>query len=327
MDLALLTKTRRIAGACDVVYQRHGRFSLAGALVARAWGLPFFLEFNSPAELFHPRASLLTRQRKRCEDSVLLSATRVFVVSDTAKGLVLGRGVPQERVIVNPNGVDLERFPDSSSNCAGRRQFGFSSDEVVFGFVGSFIAFHGAAILAEAFVDLARTYPNARLLLIGDGDERPRVTKILGDLVGQRRVVMTGQVPPAEIPTCLSACDVVVSPHVPLPGNTPFFGSPTKLFEYMAAGKAIVASRLGQIAEVLEDDRTALLVEPADPTALVAALKRLAGDRELRERLGRNAQTDALDYTWLANAQRVVDAFESLPGLKSAVGYRRGRLC
>ena len=217
----------------------------------------------------------------------------------------------------------LQRFPDSSSNRAGRRQFGFSSDEVVFGFVGSFIAFHGAAILAEAFVDLARAYPNARLLLIGDGDERPRVTKILGDLVGQGRVVMTGQVPPAEIPTCLSACDVVVSPHVPLPGNTPFFGSPTKLFEYMAAGKAIVASRLGQIAEVLEDDRTALLVEAADPAALVAALKRLAGDRELRERLGRNAQTEAQDYTWLANAQRVVEAFESLPRL----GYRRGMLC
>jgi glycosyltransferase involved in cell wall biosynthesis len=81
----------------------------------------------------------------------------------------------------------------------------------------------------------------------------------------------------------------------------------------MAAGKAIVASRLGQIAEVLDHNRTALLVEPGDTTALVIALKRLAGDRDLRIRLGRNAQATAQHYTWLANAQRVIDAFEDLP--------------
>jgi glycosyltransferase involved in cell wall biosynthesis len=311
-DLALFRATRDVARACDIVYQRHERFSLAGAIVARMSGLPLFLEFNSPAELFHPRATVLTRQRQRCEDAALFSATRIFVVSEVAKALVLERAVPEERVIVNPNGVDFDRFAAVSHRNV-RRQIGFSDDEVVFGFVSSFIAFHGAAVLAEAFLEFAKTFPSARLLLIGDGDERPRVARILGDLVRKRRVVMTGRMPPSEVPHYLAACDALVSPHVPLPDGTPFFGSPTKLFEYMAAGRAIIASRLGQIENVLDDNRTALLVDPGEPKALVAALKRLADNRDVRERLGRNAQVKAREYTWLANAQRILDAFQSLP--------------
>jgi glycosyltransferase involved in cell wall biosynthesis len=315
-DLALVGASRHAVRGCDVVYQRHTRFSLVGAFVARTSGVPLFLEFNSPADYFHPRATLLARQRARCEDAVLHSATRIFVVSEAAKELVLERGLAVERVIVNPNGVDLERFAHGSADCVVRRRLGVSREEVVFGFVSSFIAFHGAAVLAEAFVELAKASPNARLLLVGDGDERPRVAEILGDLTREGRVVMTGHVPPSEIPSYLAACDVVVSPHTPLPDNTPFFGSPTKLFEYMAAGKAIVASRLGQIADVLDHERTALLVEPGEPAALVVALKRLASDPSLREQLGRNARVQARQHTWLANAQRVVDAFEDLPKIE-----------
>ena len=313
LDLALVAGTGSAAARSDLVYQRHTRFSLAGALVARAARVPFFLEFNSPAEFFHPRATLLARQRRLCENASLFSATRVFVVSAAAKTLLVERGLPDERIVVNPNGVDLERFAPRSASGAVRHRLGFSADDIVFGFAGSFMAFHGSAVLAEAFVRLAEVTPNVRLILVGDGDEMPRVTNILRDLTHKHQVVMTGRVAPSEIPDYLACCDVLVSPHVPLPNNTPFFGSPTKLFEYMAAGRPIVASRLGQIAEVLEHEQSALLVEPGSSEALVAALERLAHDRDLRERLGRNALTQAARYTWRANAQRIVDVFESLP--------------
>jgi glycosyltransferase involved in cell wall biosynthesis len=226
---------------------------------------------------------------------------------------LLERGVPEERVIVNPNGVDLERFDPSSRGGELRGELGFSMDDVVFGFVGSFMSFHGVPKLAEAFVEVARGHPQAKLLLVGDGDERPRVAQILGDLVGEGRVRMTGRVAPAEIPSYLAASDVLVSPHVPLEHDTPFFGSPTKLFEYMAAGKPIAASALGQIAEVLEHERTALLVEPGNERELATALKQLANDPAVRDRLGRAARSEVQRYTWFAHAQRVVDAFQSLP--------------
>jgi glycosyltransferase involved in cell wall biosynthesis len=313
LDVALTAAAWKAVTPCDLIYQRHTRFSLAGALAARAVRVPFFLEFNSPAEFFHPRATVLTRQRRRCEDAALLSAARVFVVSKTAKGLLLERGLREDRVVVNPNGVELERFDPSFRGGAVRSELGFSANDVVFGFVGSFMAFHGVAKLAEAFVEVARVRPNARLLLVGDGDERPRVEQILEGLIGEGRVRMTGRVPPTEIPSYLAACDVLVSPHVPLEHDTPFFGSPTKLFEYMAAGRPIAASRLGQIAEVLEHERTALLVEPGNEGELATALKQLAENEDLRDRLGRAARLDAERYSWTAHAQRVVDEFHALP--------------
>jgi glycosyltransferase involved in cell wall biosynthesis len=108
----------------------------------------------------------------------------------------------------------------------------------------------------------------------------------------------------------LDACDVLVSPHVPLDAGADFFGSPTKLFEYMAMGKGIVASRLGQINEVLTDEQTALLVEPGNANELSTAIMRLAESRELGEKLGVAARQAAVErHTWKRNAQHILDAY------------------
>ncbi len=87
----------------------------------------------------------------------------------------------------------------------------------------------------------------------------------------------------------LACSDVCVSPHVPNPDGTPFFGSPTKLFEYMGLGKPIVASDLDQIGEVIEHERSGLLCPPGDVEAAAAAIRRLLADHELRARLGAGA--------------------------------------
>ena len=109
------------------------------------------------------------------------------------------------------------------------------------------------------------------------------------------------------------ACDFLLSPHVPLEDGSDFFGSPTKLFEYMAMGKAIVASRLGQIGEVLSDEETALLVEPGNVPQLAEAIVRMANSAELRQRLGAAARMAAIErHTWKRNAQRVIDRYQSL---------------
>src|SRR5258706_1846459 len=98
------------------------------------------------------------------------------------------------------------------------------------------------------------------------------------------------------------------SPNLPNPDGTRFFGSPTKLFEYMAMGKGIVASDLEQIGEVLETERTALLVPPADPAALGAALSRLIADSALRERLGSEGRGAALARpTWGRNRAAILE--------------------
>ena len=105
---------------------------------------------------------------------------------------------------------------------------------------------------------------------------------------------------------------MLVSPHVPLADGSEFFGSPTKIFEYMAMSKGIVASRLGQIGEVLENEKSALLVEPGNVQQLSEALVRLAESSSLREHLGEAARQAAVErHTWKGNAQNVLDAYHT----------------
>jgi len=101
-----------------------------------------------------------------------------------------------------------------------------------------------------------------------------------------------------------------VAPHVPNSDGTPFFGSPTKLFEYMAMGKAIVASNMDQIGEVLENKRTALLVAPGDVNSLSYGIIELIQKEDLRNTLGRNAREEVIrKYTWEQNVQKLLTFF------------------
>jgi glycosyltransferase involved in cell wall biosynthesis len=146
-----------------------------------------------------------------------------------------------------------------------------------------------------------------RWLLIGDGPLRRLVDDAIQTHRLDEHVDLPGLVPHAEMPCYLAACDILVSPHGRQADGGEFFGSPTKLFEYMAAGRAIVASAVGQIADVLEHERTALLVPPDDADALTAAILRLVDEPALRAELGRNARQAAVErHTWRQNAQRLL---------------------
>ena len=120
---------------------------------------------------------------------------------------------------------------------------------------------------------------------------------------------MTGLIPQAQGPEYLAACDILVNPTIPNPDGTPFFGSPTKLFEYMAMGKGIVASDLDQMSEILRDGETALLIEPNNIEAVADAMHKLVNNKELREKLGRNAREEVCkNYTWKMHTQKIIDA-------------------
>src|SRR5207302_846103 len=122
------------------------------------------------------------------------------------------------------------------------------------------------------------------------------------------QATFTGRIPHDDVAAYLDACEILVAPHVPATDGSEFFGSPTKLFEYMAMAKPVIASRLGQIAEVIRDGENGLLIEPGDAVALARAIERLTGDQSLRERLGvRARQTVVAQYTWHHNAARIFD--------------------
>jgi glycosyltransferase involved in cell wall biosynthesis len=310
-DLALLRASTQAARWSQIVYQRHNRYSLVGALLAARTRRPLFLEYNGPEAFFDQtwHANPLARQLERCEEASLRSAARIIVNSKVDHGSLLERGIPARRLVLSPNGVEVERF-DMGGGEDVRGRLGVDRAEILVGFVGSFGPWHGAPTLARAFLRLLPAGGRIRLLLVGDGPERKAVEALLADGGAIDDAILTGSVPPYEIPAHLDACDILASPHVPLPGEVEFFGSPTKLFEYMAAGKAIVASDLAQIGEVLEHERTALLTPPGDVPALAAAISQLSGDGVLRHRLGTAArQTAVRRHSWRRNAEQIAEAF------------------
>ena len=297
----------------DLIYQRYGRFTWAGVEAGLRTGLPLFLEYNG-SEVWigkHWDMSGMIPLLERFERLNLDAATRIFVVSDVERRNLLRAGIADEKIVVNPNGVDTEKFRPGIGGDAARRELGVAEDETLAGFVGTFGPWHGVLTLAEAITLLPRD-SGVRFLLAGAGRFREEVERIIRAAGKERQVIFTGHVDHERVPALLDACDILLSPHVPLEDGSEFFGSPTKLFEYMAMGKGIIASRLGQIGEVLADRETALLAEPGDAMELADAILRLSISRELRDRLGAAARQAAIaKHTWKHNAQRVLDAYVS----------------
>ena len=298
----------------DFIYQRYARFSWAGVAAALRTKRPLFLEYNG-SEVWvgrHwdrvDRLDLLARY----ERLNLEAAARIFVVSEVERQNLLNAGIEPEKIIVNPNGVDVDKFKPGIGGDKARGELGLTPDEIVVAFVGTFGPWHGVEVLAQAITKIP-TDASLRFLLIGSGALRARVEEILREAGAVDRVLMPGAVAHERVPALLDACDILVSPHVPLDAGADFFGSPTKLFEYMATGKGIVASRLGQIGDVLQHEETALLVDPGNVEQLSDAVLRLAKSPELRERLGAAARQAAVErHTWKHNAQTVIDAYHEL---------------
>ena len=298
----------------DFIYQRYSRFNWSG--VEASWPIkrPLFLEYNG-SEVWmakHWGRSRRDDLLERCELLNLAAATRIFVVAEVERNNLIAAGVPREKIVVNPNAVDVEEFRPDAGGEAVRRELGINEDETLAGFVGTFGPWHGVLTLAEA-ISMLPEGCGVRFLFVGDGMYRDEVERIVTEAGLRQQVIFVGQVEHQRVPALLDACDLLLSPHAPMTDGSEFFGSPTKLFEYMATGKAIVASRLGQIGEVLVDNETALLIEPGSARELADAILRLSGSRELRARLGAAARQAAIErHTWKQNAQRVIDEYLSL---------------
>ena len=305
------------------VYQRYAANSIVGLLLAGRYGVALITEYNG-SEVWINRhwGRVLANESgaAEVEQLNLAGADLVVVVSEALRQELLSRGIAPQRILVNPNGVDPVRYHPAVDGRAVRQRLALD-DSIVVGFVGTFMPWHGAEVLAAAALELLAEQPESRLcfLFIGDGPRMPAVRRIVAANGVDRRCRFAGLVPQHEGPSYMAACDILVAPHVPNADGSPFFGSPTKLFEYMAMGKPIVASDLDQIGEVLSDGDNALLVEPGDSSALARAIRRLATEPDLAQRLATNARQTALErHTWRRHTERI------LAKLDEIVDGRRG---
>jgi glycosyltransferase involved in cell wall biosynthesis len=298
-DLAL--RVLHDQGRLDALYERYSLWSVAGAQAAYRWGIPWILEVNAPLvdEAARHRDLSLRSVATFLERRLLSEASSVVTVSDELRLHVVARGAAPERVTVLPNGYNAGMFRDVAKDSSER--------PFTVAFVGSLKPWHGLDILADAFRRIHAT-GECRLIIVGDGPYRDELAARLRGELSESSFNLVGAVPHEQIPTLLRNADVAVAPY---PALDCFYFSPLKIIEYCAMGLPVVASRVGQIAEMLTDDESALLVEPGSPKALAEALARLRSDPALRQRLGRAARRVAAGRSWGDLANRVVSLIET----------------
>jgi glycosyltransferase involved in cell wall biosynthesis len=288
----------------DAIVERLTLLGHVGVDLSEALACPLILEVNAllveEARAF--RALQLEHLAERIERRACTRADAVLVVSEALAARLRELGVPADKVHVVPNGADTTAFAEVAPRDACRAALGVG-DALVVGFTGSLKFWHGVDVLLHAFSRLRADHPGARLLIVGSGPAEATLRDLASQLDLAEAVIFTGAVPHEEIPGLLHAMDVTTAPFKPVEG---FYFSPIKLFEYMAAGKCVVASRLGQIEDVIRDGENGVLCAPNDVESLYRALRAASDSPELRDRLGvAAANTVRQRFTWAHTAQSV----------------------
>lgn len=286
------------------IYERYSLWGITGLRLAKQHRVPLALEVNAPLvyEQQHYRQKLSwPRLAHWMERRVWRGADPVMAVSEPLRNhLIKEAGVAPERIRVLPNAVDAKWFSTLdtfSRNSEKQKTF-------VLGFVGSFKAWHGADFLLSVFEDFHKVEPSSHLVLIGDGPRKDSLQETTRNAGLEKAVTFTGIIPHEKIRDYLATVHVALAPY---PALENFYYSPLKLFEYMAAGRAVVASNAGQVGQIIRHRVNGLLYEPGDRTGLLNCLCELRNDAELREELGRNARRTSEDFTWERNAARVIE--------------------
>lgn len=294
------------AGPFDLVYERYSLWSYAGMEYARDLAIPGMLEVNAPLilEQANHRSLVHPAQAQQVAERVFGAASALLAVSAEVARYLEQFPMAFGRVHVLPNGVNPSRFRADLQPLLPKHR-----DHFTVGFVGTLKPWHGLSVLVDAFAQLYCHDANYRLLIVGDGPEKDnllddlRLRGVLG------AVHCTGAVDPSAVPGLLASMDVAVAPY---PNHADFYFSPLKVYEYMAAGLPVVASEIGQLATLIEHDRTGLLCEPGDPVALADAIERLRQQPQLRAQLGREARETMLrEHSWDAVVQRIVTIADS----------------
>jgi glycosyltransferase involved in cell wall biosynthesis len=300
----------------DLCHEHNGLFCVGAALACQRLRLPYVLTFSADPLFERALGGRPLRGLHRLVAAweakfTYRLASKIICVSEPAKQhLIKSWGVNPEKVIVMPNGDDLDLFQPAYDPRPIRTELGLNGEPVI-GFVGGFQHWHGLERLVESLAQVRSEVPNAKLLLVGDGRARPSIERKIAELGQESAVVITGLVPQKRVPEMLAVADVAVLPYPKLSRELWF--SPLKLYEYMASGKAIVASRDGQIAEVIQDGHNGLLVDPDNMADLTQALIRLLGDPAERARLGHNARRQAIEqHSWNQYIKRLEKIYLSV---------------
>lgn len=275
-------------------------------MLAVAWGLTRFLRRDVLLETHQPWTG---KQRQLAMLAQVVSSGRLQALIVITQALAryfesLAGRIP---IIVAPDGVASSLLAQDMTQEEARVWLGLHDEARPVAVYAGHL-YRGRGI--ELVIEIARQTPDYLFLVVGGNDEDVATYRSLAEQIDNLRFV--GFVPPADVQTYLAAADVLLMPYAPrvFVGKrveTGQFASPMKMFEYMAAGRPILASTLPVLREVLEDNVNALLLPYDDPQRWVEALRALRADPEWSQSLGCRARVDVERYTWERRAQQILE--------------------
>ena len=292
----------------DGIYERYNLFFPSGVWVHRLSGIPLLLEVNAP--LLEERSRYgglhLKGLAKWSQEFAWRGADFALPVTNVLADYVRRAGVSDSRIVVIPNGVDLERFHHQPGRQEAKQRLGLANN-LILGFTGFVRDWHALDHVIEWMASRQGSTP-LHLLITGDGPARPSLEDLARKLGVTQAVTFTGIVSRDDVARYVAAYDIALQPAVVE------YASPLKILEYLMLGCAIVAPCKPNIREILVDGQNALLFDPSDPSALGSALQRLCDDHELRVRISEGARRtiDDRQLTWRHNAEQVIRLFDQL---------------
>ena len=291
--------------------------------VGRRLGIPVVYEVRASwedAAVDHGTArpgGVRYRLSRALETWALKRADAITTICEGLRGDIVGRGIAAENVTVIPNAVDVERFQiDETADPDLRRQLGLDG-ALVLGFIGSFYAYEGLAVLLRALPHLLAQEPRVRLLLVGGGRQEAELKRLADELRIAERVVFAGRVPHAETQRYYNLIDVLVYPRLSI--RLTELVTPLKPLEAMAQGRLVVASDVGGHRELIRDGKTGTLFRAGDPHALSSAVLELVRHPERWATVKSNARRFVeTERTWRASVARYRAVYAALVKHESA---------
>ncbi|HJU16187.1 MAG TPA: TIGR04063 family PEP-CTERM/XrtA system glycosyltransferase [Stellaceae bacterium] len=249
---------------------------------------------------------------RRLETAVLRRADAVVTLCGGMKGEIASRGVPEAKITVVPNAVDLAAFDrPSSPDPELAQQLGIAGATVL-GFIGSFYHYEGLDLLIRALPLIQRTLPQTRLLLVGGGDEEEALRRQVAAMGLSDSVRLTGRVPHGEVKRYYDLIDFFVYPR--RRSRLTDLVTPLKPLEAMAARRLVIASSVGAHLELIRDNETGYLFDPDDAASLARRVVAAIGDGPPRHQQIRQNARDFVEAgrTWPKSAAHYQPLYHSL---------------
>jgi len=308
----------------DIIISRLDVYKFSSVIISKLKKIPLIIELDNPVvyefRTFQPNYRSSLTLLRFLEKLNLRHSKISFTVSNEIRNHYLEQGIAPEKIQVISNGVNLNKFHPSIDATEVIQKYKLE-DTIVIGFVGTFHYWHGVDNLVTLFKKITSLNSKVRFLMVGSGGPmKERLQEVIELEKLQKRAILTGFVSHDKIPQHIAAMDIVLAPY---PELDFFYYSPLKVFEYMACGKPVITTRIGQNQELIANGESGYLCDPGNLDEMIEKILNLISNPELRARMGQEARRSIEEnHSWRVKAQNLCTLFSDTPKITEQNGAK-----